>query len=290
MVEVGIGAHDGGRFTAQLQRCRHQFFGGQALNAHADRRAAGKCNALDQRVAHQRIAHHRAFARQHTHDAIGYTRLLRNAGQLDRHAWCDLGRFDDDGTTCSQSRGHFLSLTGNGRVPRRDGSHHAQRLVHAHCEKVPTRGRDRILPGLGRSGKVLERPRSTGHQGAAFLDGLAVVEALHLRQSFRLFADPVSDPVQHACSLMGHEASPRGLQAGLLGRLNGLVHIAHCGCMQLRHSRAIVRVFGLIGRPRGITPAARKQGLDLFSHQGGLRVRWSSWPCGCAKNALLTRQ
>ena len=200
-------------------------------------------------MAHQRIAHHRALARQHTHDAIWHSRLLRNARQLDRHAWCDFGWFDDDGATRRQRRGHFLRLAGDGGIPGRDGTDHTQWLVHAQGQKVATRGCDRILPSLGCRSKVLKRPRCTGHQGTTFLDGFAVVQPLQLRQSFRLFTYALGDAVQHARTLMGHETSPRGLQARLLSRLNGLVHIAHCGCMQLRHSRAIVRVFGSIGCP-----------------------------------------
>ena len=266
MVQVGVSTNDGGGFATQLQRGGHQLFSGQALNAHAHIRATCEGNALDERVLDDGVTYDRALARQHADDAVRHASLLRNVRQFNRHAGCDLGGFEYHRAACGQGGGQLLGLAGDGGVPRRDGTDHAQGFVHTHGQEVATRRRHLVFPGFAGCGKKLKRTRRAGNQGTGFLDGLAIVQALQLGKLFAAFTDACGNAVQDACALVALQPRPVGAVTRHFGGLNSFVHVGGSGCMQAGHGAAIVGVLGGVLGARGMAPLASDQGFNGCSH------------------------
>lgn len=77
LFDIGILQHDGRRFAAQLQRGRDQFFRRHVRQMTARGGTAGKGNFAHARMTRQRIANHRAFARQHAQQPGGQPGLFK---------------------------------------------------------------------------------------------------------------------------------------------------------------------------------------------------------------------
>ena len=129
VIQISIAADNRGRFPSELQRDGHELFCGELSDAQAHVCATGKRDAFDERMAHKRIAHDRAFTRHDAQNSGRQTSLLANPRQLNGHARRDLGGLDDYRAARSQSRRDLLRFTGDGRIPRRDRGHYTQRLM-----------------------------------------------------------------------------------------------------------------------------------------------------------------
>ncbi|MNI53139.1 hypothetical protein D3C73_1079560 [compost metagenome] len=229
MVEVGVFQNDGRRFAAQFQGHRHHLVGGDVGNVFAGFGAAGERYALDQRVTGQRIAEQRTLARQYAEQALGQPGVFADACQLQGHQRSDFRRLDHYGVASRQRRSDFLRFAGDGRVPWRDRGDHAHRFKDAHADEITARWRDGFFERFTGRSEELKSTGGTGHQGTGFVDRLAIVLALQLRQFFAALTDQFGDAVQHAGAFMGFALRPAAVQKRLVGALHGFFHVFDTG-------------------------------------------------------------
>ncbi|MNL24438.1 hypothetical protein D3C87_1458710 [compost metagenome] len=200
--------------------------------------AAGERHAAHQRMLGDGVADHRALAGQHADQAPGHAGFLADRGQFQRHQRRHFGRLDHHGVAGGERRRHLLRLAGNRRIPRRDGGHHAHRLVDAHGQAVAPLRRNGFLHGLAGGGEELERGGGAGDERARLADRLAVVQALALGQRLGAGADQLGHPVQHGGTLMRLALRPAAGQERAMGALHGFFHIDQAGRVQFGHDFA----------------------------------------------------
>ena len=141
----------------------------------------------------------------------------------------------------------------------------AQRLMHAECQKCAALGRDTVLKSFAHRRKVLKGARRTGHQRAAFFDGLAIVQPLQGSQRFTLLSDQARHAMQDGSSLMRQQTCPIAFVARGFGKAQSLIHIGDRGRMQAGHLLTRRWVFSFIARPTGITPLAGEIGFEVLN-------------------------
>ena len=179
LFNIGIFQHDGRRFSAQLQRRRDQFFRRHVRQMPPGSGAAGKGNFAHLRMTSQRIANYRTFARQHAQQPGGQPGLLKYARQLQRHQRRRFRRLEDHRVPRGDGRRNFLHFAGDGRVPRRNRRHHAQRFIAAQGQQIRlTRRRQLALQQFAGGGKIARGARRAHHQPPRFRQRFTVVAAL----------------------------------------------------------------------------------------------------------------
>ena len=219
-------------------------------------------------MAHDGVPHHRALARQHADHALGHTALFANARQRKRGQRGDLGRLDHDGVACCQRGRHFLGFTRDGRIPRRDGRHHAQRFVQAHGElRAALRG-EPVFHGFASGGHELKGACCAVHQGARFGDGFAVVAPLQVGQLFTLCANGLGHSEQHGGTFMRFSCHPVGGLKSVVRTLDGLVGVLQAGRMKLGGHAAICRVDAGVGRATATAPLTCNVNLQVLHGDG----------------------
>ncbi|MNN26227.1 hypothetical protein D3C81_1397280 [compost metagenome] len=234
--------------------------------------AAGEGHALDQRMAGQRIADQRALARQHADQAARQAGFVADARQGQGRERGDLRRLDHHGVAGGQGRSELLRLGGDRRVPGGDGGHHAHRLVNAHGDEVAARRGDGFLQGLAGGGEELEGGGGAGHQVAGFLDRLAVVQALQLRQLFAALADQRGDAVEHGGALVGLALGPAAFAEGAVGALDGFFDVVQAGGVQAGDGFTGGRIEALVEVAAAQAPlAGDADGLDRVQVYHGSR-------------------
>ncbi|MNJ44364.1 hypothetical protein D3C77_394140 [compost metagenome] len=135
-----------------------------------------------------------------------------------------------------------MCFAGNRRVPRRNGGDHAHRFIDTHADEIAAGGGDGFFQGFAGRGKELEGAGGTGHQGTGFIDRLAVVLALQLRQLFAALTDQFGDAIEHGGSLVWFALGPAAVEEGLMRALHGLVDIIEAGGVEPSHRLAGGRV------------------------------------------------
>ena len=111
MVEVGVVA---ARWSATCRRVRARP--ASACRPRCARcrgptvGAAGERHLLDERMPHERVADHRALARQHADDALRHAGFLADARELERHQRRDFGRLHHHRVAGGERRRELLRV------------------------------------------------------------------------------------------------------------------------------------------------------------------------------------
>jgi hypothetical protein len=145
----------------------------------------------------------RASPRDDVEDARRKARLLDQLGQPQGAEGGDLGRLENDGVAHRECRGELPGSHRHGEVPRDDGGHHTDGLVHGVVEDPQaTSRRHRDGAALELAGPAREVAEQL--DGRADVDGpcdgdrLAVVRRLEQRQLVGVLLDEIGEPVEQA--------------------------------------------------------------------------------------------
>ncbi len=149
----------------------------------------------------------------------------RHTGALDQHAQRQRGQrrqlrgLENHRIAGGDGRGDLPASGEDGRVPRRDLQHGAQRLVG---DVVEVRGRDRnhlAVQLVGPARVVLEHFRDLGHLDPRIANRLVGAQRLQFGQGVGLLSDQAAYAVDGAPTGLGGQGSPLllGLAAGGIG-------------------------------------------------------------------------
>ena len=240
-LQVRIIEHDERRIAPQLQRqlldrgraLSHQ----QAPDFGATREAQVTHHiAFAQLLAHGNAAG--SIAGEHIEHTGRETGASRQLGDGQGRQRCQLGRFDDHGATCRQSRRHLAGDHGQREIPRRDGRTHTDRLAnHQQTPVVVELRQGFAIAAFGLLGKPLDKAGSIDHLALGFGKGLALFGG-HDAGDIVLVLDQQLEPAhQHGMALLARLGSPArqhriGRRDGLLGLRNA--QAGHIGQMLAR--------------------------------------------------------
>jgi hypothetical protein len=181
----------------------------------ADLGRPGEGDLVDHRVGGEGGPGRLAVAGDDVHHAVGDARLGQQAGEADRGQRRLLGRLQHHRVAGGQRRPELPRGHQQREVPRDDLADHADRLpqrvgVEVGAGHVGHRDVDRVALDLGRPARhVVEqvrRQRDVGAEGDGV--GLAVVQALELRELLGVLEDQVADAPDDPAALGRRDAAP----------------------------------------------------------------------------------
>ena len=245
LLHVGAGEDDVGRLAAQLEQDLLQALGRLAHDLLADEVRARETDHVDVGMGREVLT-----GRDVPSDDVEHAgRQVGSVGDLaeDERLHRRVGRrLEHDAVSRSESRDHLRQVQVQREVERRDGGHHADRLLEDHTLTEPARADLRWQ-------RVLER-----EAGRALCEPLGIPEAGVELESFgdppggaRLGDDQVDQLGPATCdrlhesqqgvgALPRRHAAPGAVLEGLARRADGAVHV---GDRALRHGAD-----GLLGR------------------------------------------
>ena len=152
-----------------------------------------------------------AVGGQHIQHACWQTCSYRQFGRRQRGQRCELGRFDDDGTTRCQSRRNFAGDHGQGEIPRRDGGAHTNGLLQHHETAVVVKLRQGFaIHTFGFFGIPLNKTGAVRHFAFGLGVGLALFGSKDTAQIFHVRHQQVIPLAQQNAAFFGGFVAPSG--------------------------------------------------------------------------------
>ena len=226
-VEVGVREDDVRRLASELER--------QALEVALSRRleqgagaadAAGEGDLVDVHVTAERFSCLRSVAGDHVYHAVWHARLLAEFGEPQRRERGKFRGLDDARAACGQCGRHLPGRQQHWVVPRRDHSHHADRLAQGVVHERPVNRND-LAVQVARPARVVVENVGGGFHVAPLrsLERFARVQALDHRQLVAVFVDQLSDPPEDFPAFRGVHLRPgTGLECLARG-LDGAIDV-----------------------------------------------------------------
>ena len=267
-IHIGVVKHDKGRVAAEFER---HFF--DAAGALAHQLAAGFGGAGEAEFAHQRV-----FG-QHFSDGAGgagddVEHARRNACLFGQRRQRQRGKrrlrcgAHDKGAAGGQRGRGFAGDHRIGKIPRRDGGTHADRLFeHQHAAVGRGRGDGVAVHPFGLLGIPLDIRRAVGNLALGLGQRLALLQSQDFGQRAFVFQHQIKPAAQQRGTLAGAFGAP--VRKRGIGSLNGAFGLRRA---HIRHAADGFAGSGIVHRQHGtiigIQPAAADIGLGF--EQGGI--------------------
>ena len=257
-VRGGVVEDDVGRLAAELQGDLLEVPGRRVHDQLPDLGRPGEGDLVNHRVGGEGGPGRLAVAGDDVDHAVRDARLGDQAREADRGQRRLLGRLHHHGVARGQRRPELPRGHQQREVPGDDLADDADRLaqrvgVEVRARHVGHRDVDRVALDLGRpAGHVVEqvrRQRDVRAEGDGV--GLAVVQALELRQLLGVLEDQVADAPDDPAALRRRDAAPGALVEGLPGGPDGAVDVLGIALGHVRQRLAGGRVGRLERLARG---------------------------------------
>ena len=225
-LEVGVGEHDGGCLSAQLERHLGDVAGCSLHDALACPHATGDADDADLRACSQCVAHHRTFSGDDIEDASGQSGFINHLGELATVLWRELRRFDDDGTSRDECSACLSCDEEEWEVPWQNSCYHTYWLLEEHDVLAPSvAGDDFALDGACEGSHIVEVVGGDSHLYGSPCACLSLFTHDDVDKLVLSFPDAVGHFLQVCRPLDGRCLCPAFLCS--LGCVECLVHLFH---------------------------------------------------------------
>ena len=227
-IKVGIIEDDLRVLAAHLQLDLGPTVDAGSGDAAADTHRAGKADAVDPRVADQRLADFTSLAHHQVEHPGREARARDDLGDGPGATRYQVGRLDHHAIAVGQRRGDLPGGNGDGEIPRRDQADHPQRLA-CHLDAHTRANRLQHFPGLAQAfaGEELEDIARAGDLADGFGQGLALLARQQRAQLLASGEDFQPDLFQRIGTRLDAAGRPGGKR--LARRCDRRVHLCRVG-------------------------------------------------------------
>ena len=156
----------------------------------------------------KRIADHAARARQHLENPRRQSRSVRELPEINRSQRRQAGRLQHHGIAGGERGRNFPAGDGEGKIPRDNRRHHAQRLTQGEVQSAARHRNGLPEEFPDRPRVILEDARPERDFIAGVGDGLADVPAFELRESFEIFPNEPREVKEKLRTPSGSQIAP----------------------------------------------------------------------------------
>ena len=208
--EVRVREDDVRRLASELERQALEVALSRCLEQGAGAAdAAGEGDLVHVHVSPERFSGLGAVAGDHVHHAVRHARLLAELGEAQRRERGKLRGLDDARAAGGQRGRHFPGRQQHWVVPRRDHSHHADRLAQRVVQERSVNRNDLAVQVASPAGVVVENVRGGFHVAAlGSFERLARVQTFEHRQLVAVLVDQLSDPPEDFPAFRGVHLRP----------------------------------------------------------------------------------
>src|SRR5579864_412353 len=177
-------------------------------------------------MSDERVANLAARSRHDVKDAWRNAGVERDPAQLDSASWSIRGGLENHTVAGGQRGCNFVTAQGDGRVPGRNGGHHAPGFVNRHAQVVAAWRSNLGAQRLNGGGTIAEGRSAVDHLILAFLPYLPVFEHLAARQQVRALQHEIRNPVEQLCAVVRQHVAPGRLGGGFVRGVYGRINVS----------------------------------------------------------------